>query len=189
MSRKRKKQARAPEFVKTLSTPPEDELPGSAPFYHGTRIGLLALPGRGHHAPLSRRRAAERPISPRRVRSPRRTWRRRSASRFPRIPTELARHAGAMPQRDPSGLPVRPDDGGRVEGDLNQFFDRLQDAVEAGGLPAVEGVLREEAIALERMPKSSSTLPSSRASDRRPCRWFGSSSGRYLDSEYEQERH
>ncbi len=142
MSRKKKKQSRTPEFVETLSKPPDDSWIGKA-FYHGTRIGILVFLAGAITLLFPSDPGAEVQLY--------------SQGEVAR--EDVAAEVGFDVPQDPAGLLRMRDDAAatippvfesdpevqsRVEGNLNQFFDRLRDAVEAGGRPAVEAVLLEE---------------------------------------------
>jgi len=141
---RKKKQIRAPVFFQNLSRPPDGGWPQRA-FYHGTRVALLALlaaaitllfPSEGQRIPdayqegdvATADEAAEVGFD------------------IPKDPEELERQQADAAAAVPLVFEYDPDTQGRIESRLNGFFDRIQQAVEAGGRPEVEKVLGDEGL-------------------------------------------
>jgi putative nucleotidyltransferase with HDIG domain len=143
VSRKKKKQVRAPDLVHRLSKSPNGSW-GQRTLYHGSRIALLVLlaagitflfpPDTGRPVPLYSYQEGD--LAQENVTA-------EVPFEVPKDPLEierlLAEAAAAVP-------PVFEYDDGtqeRIEESLNAFFDSIQAAVQAGGPPQVEAVLRE----------------------------------------------
>ena len=144
MNRKKKKQIRAPDFFQNLSGPPAGSWPQRA-FYHGTRVSLLVLLAVAITLLFpseSRRRVA--------------LYQEGDVARadeaaevgfdIPKDPEELERQQAEAVAAVPLVFEYDADTQGRIESRLNGFFDRIQQAVEAGGRPEVEKVLRDEGL-------------------------------------------
>jgi putative nucleotidyltransferase with HDIG domain len=144
VSRKKKKQVQTPDFLQTLSVPPDGSWPQGA-FYHGMRIGLLVLlaaaitllfpsdTGRTFSLyqvgdVVTEDVAAE------------------VGFEIPKDSVELERQRAEVAAAVPPVFLYHADTQGRIENRLNGFFDRIQEAVEGGGRPAVEAVLVEEEL-------------------------------------------
>ena len=143
MSRKRKKQIRAPIFLQALSKPPDGSWPQGA-FYHGTRIGLLVLlaaaitllfPSDTSRTVLYQEGDVSREDLAAEV-----------GFDIPKDPVELERQRAEAAAAVPPVFLYEADTQDRIETRLNGFFDRIQEAVEAGGRPAVEDVLEMESL-------------------------------------------
>ncbi|MFH1766401.1 MAG: HDIG domain-containing metalloprotein, partial [Gemmatimonadota bacterium] len=142
MSRKRKQPKGAPVFLQTLSNPPDGSWPQGT-FYHGTRIGLLVLlavaitllfpsdPGQS----VARYQVGD---------VAREDLAAEIGFAIPKDSVELERQRAEAEAAVPPVFLYDAETQGRIEADLNGFFDRIQEAVEAGGRPVVEEVLREE---------------------------------------------
>jgi len=144
VSRKKKKQIRAPVILQTLSKPPDGSWPQGA-FYHGTRIGLLVLLAAAITLlfPSDTGRTVD-------------LYQEGDVGRedlaaeggfdIPKDPVELERQQAEAAAAVPPVFLYEANTQDRIETRLNGFFDRIQEAVEAGGRPAVEDVLEEEAL-------------------------------------------
>ncbi len=154
MSRKKKKkQVGAPDFLQTLSKTPDGSWPQGV-FYHGTRIALLVL--------LAAAITLLFPSGDTRTADPFPSGDPQTVDLFPEggvAEVDLAAQVEFELPRDPEDVeterselvaavpPVflyQEDTQGRIEARLNGFFDAIQEAVEAGGRPAVEAVLEGE---------------------------------------------
>jgi len=140
----KKKQIRAPNFLQNLSGPPDGSWPQRA-FYHGTRVSLLVL--------LS---AAITLLFPSESRRSVALYQGGDVARadeaaevgfdIPKDPEELERQQAEAVAAVPLVFEYDADTQGRIEFRLNGFFDRIQQAVETGGRPEVEKVLRDEGL-------------------------------------------
>ncbi|MCJ7627267.1 MAG: hypothetical protein MUO50_02650, partial [Longimicrobiales bacterium] len=184
MSRKRKQPKGAPGFLQTLSNPPDGSWPQGT-FYHGTRIGLLVLlavaitllfpsdPGqsvvRYQVGDVAREdMAAEIGFA------------------IPKDSVELERQRAEAEAAVPPVFLYDAETQGRIEADLNRFFDRIQEAVEAGGRPAVEKVLEEEDLpSLVEKAESFLNPDDVRALRRSSLELVREFADRVLDSDYE----
>ncbi|MGD2123172.1 MAG: hypothetical protein PVJ76_15580, partial [Gemmatimonadota bacterium] len=143
MSRKKKK-AKTPEIFQTLSEAPDGSVPKRIA-YHGARVLLLVLlavgvtllfppavrevvglPEVGDFA--SEDEVAEVDFD------------------IPRDSAEIARARANAEASVPPVFDETPEIQDSVEADLNRFFDRIEEAAEAGGRPEVEQVLRFEGL-------------------------------------------
>jgi putative nucleotidyltransferase with HDIG domain len=142
VSRKKKNQVKPPAFFQKFSKRPDGTWPQGA-FYHGSRAGLLVLLGAAITLLFpSGTRVTVAPYALGDVATE--DFVADVGFQIPRDSAEVASQqaeaAAAMPpvfEEDPT-IP----DG--VEIRLNEFFDDVASAVEAGGRPAVERVLTEE---------------------------------------------
>ena len=145
MSRKKKKkQVGAPVFLQTLSNPPDGSWPQGV-FYHGTRIALLVLLAAAITLlfPSGEPQTAD-PYPEGGVAEDD-----RAAEVAFEIPVDPATVETRRSEVAAAVAPVfvyQADTQGRIEARLNGFFDDIQEAVEAGGRPAVEAVLEEEGL-------------------------------------------
>lgn len=145
MSRKRKKQIKAPEIFHSLSKPPSEAW-GPKAFYHGTRISLLVL--------LAGALTVLFPSEPGITGNLDQQYQAGDVARediaaevgfdVPRDSVALlndqAEAAAAVPPVFEYQAQTQP----RLEERLNAFFDRIEEAVNRGGRPAVEAILEQD---------------------------------------------
>ncbi len=144
MSRKKKKKVKKPVLFQTLSEAPDGSLPRRLA-YHGARVLLLALLAAG----LTFLFPSEGPedldlpelgeVAPEDVVA-------EVGFEIPRDSAEIATDRANAEAAVPPVFREIPDTQDSVVADLNAFLDRVQEAVEAGGRPEVEQVLRDEGL-------------------------------------------
>jgi putative nucleotidyltransferase with HDIG domain len=144
VSRKRKNQVKPPLILQSLSKPPDGSWQHGA-FYHGMRIGLMVLLA-----------VAITLLFPSEVRRTVALYQVGDVATedvaaevgfdVPKDSVELRRQQDEAAAAVPQVFEYDPTTEGRIEARLNGFFDRIRDAAEVGGRPAVEEVLRTEGL-------------------------------------------
>ncbi len=144
MSRKKRKKAKSPEIFQSLSEAPNGSL-AKRLTYHGARIGLLVLLATGitFLYPTTDRALPDLP-QPGSVAEE--DFVAQVGFVVPRDSAELEADRVAAAAAVPPVFNENAETQANVEARLNDFFDRIEQAVESSGRPAVEEVLREEGL-------------------------------------------